>query len=164
MALCLCTGPYQLTDLHTRDVDHLVEERLGYLYGPPTRLDNVKRPLRHDRDVNDVSSPRYSPQAATVGAKLSPHDGNCGTRTTDTTRTSTTVCTATGEISMVCQAGPVRNHREHSVVVVVGGEEGEGEGEGERKGVGRNQCAVVDLKGEIDRVEILIDNVYDDEL
>ena len=57
--------------LSHQDVDHLVEERLGYLHGPPDRLDHVKRPLRHDRDVNDVSSPRFSPPAATVGALLS---------------------------------------------------------------------------------------------
>ena len=29
---------------------------------------------------------------------------------------------------------------------------------------GRSQCAVVDLKGAIDRVVILTDTVYDDEL
>ena len=33
-----------------------------------------------------------------------------------------------------------------------------------RRGGGRGQCAVVDLKGAIGRVEILLDNVYDDEL
>ena len=65
--------PSPPTDLYTRDVDHLVEERLGYLYGPPDRLDHVKRPLRHDMDVDDVSSPRLSPRAATVGAHMSSH-------------------------------------------------------------------------------------------
>ena len=73
LTLFLCTGHHQLTDLHTRDVDHLVEERLGYLYGPPNKLHHVKRPLRHERDVDDVTSPRFSPRAATVGAQLSPH-------------------------------------------------------------------------------------------
>ena len=48
-----------------------------------------------------------------------------------------------------------------------GGEGGEREGGGgreKREGGERSLCAVVDLKGATDRVEILIDNVYDDEL
>ena len=60
-----------LTDLHTRDVVHLVEERLGHLYGPPDRRDNEKRRLRHDRDVDNVETPRCSPPAATASTTVS---------------------------------------------------------------------------------------------
>ena len=48
--------PRNLLDLHNQDVEHLVNGlQLRNHYGLQNNLDHGKQPLRHDRDVDDMS-------------------------------------------------------------------------------------------------------------
>ena len=90
---CACAqDPTNSLDLHNSDVYHLVEAKLWNFRGPQ---DHGKLPLRHDRDVNAIQ--RSSQQLQLWESDCLLTNGNCGTRTTNATGTSTSMCTATGE-------------------------------------------------------------------
>ena len=45
-------------DLHSWDIEHLVREQMG-VSGQPNGMDHEKKPLRHDRDVDDLHDLLY---------------------------------------------------------------------------------------------------------
>ena len=82
-------------NLHIRDIKHLVHVQLESYYGLLNSEDHGKRPLRHDKDVDDLEDELqlrcvqrrirgFTQRAASVGARLSSprrHLRNCTTCT-----------------------------------------------------------------------------------
>ena len=60
--------------LHNRDIDHLVEEKLGNIFGQRNSLDHTNQPLRHDRDVDNIrrASQHLHCGSATVSSTTAP--------------------------------------------------------------------------------------------
>ena len=94
LAMCLCTGPYHSQTFTPGTSFTLSKSDWGISMVRQTG-GTTRNGVFVTTGMSTTSKRHDVFHQLQLRAQLSPHDGNSGTRTTDTTRTSTTVCTAT---------------------------------------------------------------------